>query len=427
MRMDRRFVRRPRRWAVVLAVILAVLLAVILTALSTGCAASLDPPGGTTPTDPPTSVEEDVTLPTGPGLGTFRPELGSPPIDPLQVWANVAKELDFAPAVGMTFGVDLDYHVSGAVQWFFVQATTGDGREVRVVWPEQQGDSLSAHAFVETTPTSAIDTNPPYPYTVYSVLSALGAVGPGNIFARLPAPGDSGHYGMSFPTDVGYMQAYGLTGESPAYLWDGRAFQTADLGDAKYAQQDLYLCITAGSMVFVPEDQRWKPGPESMATTSAYESAGLSYFLIPIDQDAARVEDYFGKAGYLEGITVKDIQLSDDAQGRTLSLTFAGDGSEQAAELFSNLYYGSTSDDGWPAQLNKAGLGLARIRMTFDWGDGTAPEAIGRRHRPPQRGRVHPDTFRTADHGAHAERRHATASHRERRHGRYHRPGGPLP
>ena len=194
--------------------------------------------------------------------------------------------------------------MSGAVQWFFVQATTGDGREVRVVWPEQQGDSLSAHAFVETTPTSAIDTNPPYPYTVYSVLSALGAVGPGNIFARLPAPGDSGHYEMSFPTDVGYMQAYGLTKESPAYVWDGQAFQTADLGDAKYAQQDLYLCITAGSMVFVPEDQRWKPGPESMATTSAYESAGLSYFLIPLDQDAARVEDYFGKAGYLESASI---------------------------------------------------------------------------------------------------------------------------
>ena len=88
------------------------------------------------------------------------------------------------------------------------------------------------------------------------------------------------------------------------------------------------------------------------------------------------MQDYFARAGYLQGIILRDIQLSDDGQGRTLSLTFAGDGLEQAAELFSNLYYGSTSDDGWPAQLNKAGLGLGRVRMTFDWGDGTAPEAL---------------------------------------------------
>ena len=412
-----------KRLTVAAAISITVILAVILAAICGGCTSSFGP---TNPTNPPGSVEEDVTLPTGPGLGTFQFEVGLPADDPLQAWDRVAEHLDFDPAVGLIFGSYLEYLPSGMIRHFSVQATTGDDREVLVNWPGQPGGGKLAS--IESAPPGFMSDNPPTAYTVHSVLSALAAVGHDSILAKLPAPGETGYYDLRLPIDIGYLQAYQLVAEAPAYVWDGRSFQPADPTETKYAQEDRFLCVQGTSMAFLPEDERPKPDPHLMAaiTTSAYGSIGFSYYLIPLDQDAARVEDYFARAGYLQGITVKDIQLSDDVQGRTLSLTFAGDGSEKAAELFSNLYYGSTSDDGWPAQLNKAGLGLACIRMTFDWGDGNGARGVGGGCGPSRRGRIHADTLRAVDHG-YGDRGDAPVAHHERRHRGPQPPGGPFP
>jgi hypothetical protein len=97
------------------------------------------------------------------------------------------------------------------------------------------------------------------------------------------------------------------------------------------------------------------------------------------DQDAAqRVGEYFAGVGahWVEGLAVKDIRVTNESRGRTLSLTFLSDGSAQGSDSLLGLYYASISEHGWTAELNKTGLGLLWVRMEFDYHDGSAPETL---------------------------------------------------
>ena len=242
---NHRFVNTPLAWATgpgrtrtkgaAAAAGLAVILTIILAAFCSGCTGSLGRTDATEPTSSPTSAREDVTLPTGPGLGMFQFEVGLPAGDPLQAWDRVAEHLDFDPAVGLMFSSYLEYLPSGVIRHFSAQATTGDDREVLVNWPGEPGGGKIAS--IESAPPGFMGPEQPTAYTVYSALSALAAVGHDSILAKLPAPGETGYYDLQLPVDVGYLQANHLLAEAPAYVWDGASFQTADPADTKYARE----------------------------------------------------------------------------------------------------------------------------------------------------------------------------------------------
>lgn len=98
----------------------------------------------------------------------------------------------------------------------------------------------------------------------------------------------------------------------------------------------------------------------------------------PDEVAVQQVREYFAGAGarYVEGLTVQDVRVIDEPRGRTLFLRFVSSDSGQSYDPFLSLYFMSTSDDGWPADLNRAGLRLAWVRMEFDYQDGSSSETL---------------------------------------------------
>ena len=125
----------------------------------------------------------------------------------------------------------------------------------------------------------------------------------------------------------------------------------------------LLLTLVAGAGVMI-------------GVTGCAASSGVTQ---AVDRDAAKqVQEYFAGSGarYVEGLAVRNIEVTDEIGGRRLSLTFVSDGSGGAATSLSSLYYMSTAEDGWVAELNKSGLSVAWVRMEFDYPDGTSPETL---------------------------------------------------
>jgi hypothetical protein len=87
-----------------------------------------------------------------------------------------------------------------------------------------------------------------------------------------------------------------------------------------------------------------------------------------IDTKAGRkVEEFFAGDGarWVAGLKAQDVTMIEESRGRSLKVTFVSDGSDQANNSLTALYYGATTSDGWTAALNAIGLKLVWVNMEF--------------------------------------------------------------
>jgi hypothetical protein len=110
----------------------------------------------------------------------------------------------------------------------------------------------------------------------------------------------------------------------------------------------------------------------SIALAVALEGCGKPALGSDDQEATARVLAYFAGegAGFVTGISVRDVNVKTTSQGRVLSVTFVRPATGETDGSFSSLYYGSVGDSGWTAALNKLGLNLTSVSMEFDYGDG---------------------------------------------------------
>jgi hypothetical protein len=206
--------------------------------------------------------------------------------DLLQEWTRACEYLGLDPAAGQPFAINVDFSDAGAVQSLFVQGVTGSGGEFRLIWPDYQGTvAVPDHTFVEITPATAPQGMIPMTVTVQRFLRSLAAVGPSSMFAKLPAAGVRGKYGVNIMDMPTYRENAKTSPTNAAYAWTGSAFQEVDPLDGKYIDSDGYISVSAYSMIYSTTTSAEPPPDVFMyMTTSPFVSSGDAVFFLPLVQ-----------------------------------------------------------------------------------------------------------------------------------------------
>jgi hypothetical protein len=149
-----------------------------------------------------------------------------------------------------------------------------------------------------------------------------------------------------------------------------RVFRLASLAVGRGEFEAAWIQVTAldAHGRRVSEDE----GPVSPATGETGKQG------VTDEEAAGIVRRYFAAsaADGLAGLTVANVKVATEMGERTLSIDLISDGSDRAGSSLRRLYYGGTSPESWPGDLNEEyGLGIVWVRVTVAYPSG-APDSL---------------------------------------------------
>lgn len=257
-------VRARRRPALTVLVVSGVVLLVALTGL--GCAAGMSSASST--------LEETTQRTPGSSVTSTTYVVDAGAADRVSLssaWLTIAETAGFNVPDVHPEGLELDFTPAGALRRLFIACPTTAG-EVTATWDasgDRSDQNVNIAVKVAQPPVTTVE--PVDDSAVDSVLAAIDAVGPSSMIAKMRAL-PSGLYRVWMARDFGTVSGDIQPGAT-AYQWLGSSFKELSPGDKlrKVNSEYVRLAVIA-----------FQPTPAPGSPTTALESFGLAYFVIPV-------------------------------------------------------------------------------------------------------------------------------------------------
>ncbi len=225
-----------------------------LTVLSlTGCVSKTPVASSTSTqaTQPPTN-----SLPVSTTSSTFTVDAGTADNANLSAaWLKIGQAAGFDAGNIRPDRLELDFAPGGSLLRLLIRCTLTAG-DVTVSWDGNGGQpDQSVNLTVTVAKTQVISPERMDDSRVYSVLSALEAVGVKNMIAKLGL-NPSGFYRVRMARDIGTVDGDILPNET-AYLWQSSSFQELAPSDALRKVDSMYVRLAV--IAFQPEPALGSP------------------------------------------------------------------------------------------------------------------------------------------------------------------------